>query len=422
MARQPKRLTARTVATMKKPGRHADGGNLYLTISKTGAGLSRRWTFLYKLNGKQREAGLGPAAVVTLAEAREKAAGYRSLLAKGIDPLDAKKAHREAAAGRKTFALCADALIKSKRREWRSEVHAAQWRTTIDSYCGPVLNMPVDAVDTASVLSVLQPIWSKIPETASRLRGRIEAVLDYAKAHGWRDSENPARWRGHLALILPKRQKLSKAHHAAMPYDEVPAFIAELHEHETVPALALEFLILTAARLGEVLGAKWNEVNFAGMLWTIPATRMKAGKEHRVPLSARAMAILEQMAATRVGEFVFPGQRRGRLLSKTAMGALVTGPTIHGFRSAFRDWCGEETSFPREVAEAALAHATGSAVEQSYRRGDALGKRRLLMESWANYCEREYCFAPPGGGRLPSRGLGWPAETEGITRWSRASS
>src|SRR6202140_3945999 len=227
MTRQPKRLTARTVATMTKPGRHADGGNLYLTISKTGAGVSRRWTFLYSLAGKQREAGLGPAAAVTLAEAREKAARYRSMLAKGIDPLDAKKASQEAAAARKTFGQCADELIKSKRREWRSEVHAAQWRTTIDDYCGPILDKPVDAIDTQAVLGVLQPVWGRIPETASRLRGRIEAVLDYGKANGLRSGENPAAWRGHLALILPKRQKLSRGHHAAMPYGDLPEFIAK---------------------------------------------------------------------------------------------------------------------------------------------------------------------------------------------------
>jgi integrase len=387
MARQLKRLTARTVAAMKKPGRHADGGNLYLTISKSGAGVSRRWTFLYSLAGKQREAGFGPVAVVTLAEAREKAAGYRSMLAKGIDPLDARKAAGGAAAARKTFGQCADELIKSKRREWRSEVHAAQWRTTIDDYCGPILGMPVDAIDTQAVLGVLQPVWGRIPETASRLRGRIEAVIDYAKANGLRSGENPAAWRGHLALILPKRQKLSRGHHAAMPYPDIPGFLGKLREVESIPALALEFLILTAARSGEVLGATWAEIDLAGKVWTAPAARMKAGREHRVPLSTRAMAILEQMASVRTGDLVFAGQRRRRPLSGVAMGALVTGATVHGFRSSFRDWAGEETSFPREIAEQALAHATGDATERAYRRGDALEKRRALMEAWANYCE-----------------------------------
>jgi integrase len=387
MARQLKRLTARTVAAIAKPGRHADGQNLYLTISRNGAAVSKRWTFMFSFAGKQREAGLGPVATVTLAEAREKAARYRSMLAKGIDPLDAKKAAREAEAGRRTFGECADELIKSKRREWRSEVHAAQWRTTIDDYCGPILDKPVDAIDTQAVLGVLQPVWGRIPETASRLRGRIEAVLDFAKAHKLRSGENPASWRGNLALILPKRQKLSRGHHKAMPYAEVPAFIGKLREVESIPALALEFAILTAARSGEVLGARWDEINITAKVWTIEAGRMKAGLLHRVPLATRAMEIVERMAEIRTGDLVFAGHRRRRPLSGAAMGALVTGATVHGFRSSFRDWAGEETSFPREIAEQALAHATGDATERAYRRGDALAKRRALMEAWANYCE-----------------------------------
>jgi integrase len=388
MARQPKRLTARSVATMTKPGRHADGGNLYLTISKTGAGVSRRWTFLYSLAGKQREAGFGPAATVTLVEAREKAAGYRSMLAKGVDPLDAKKAGQEAAAARKTFGQCADELIKSKRREWRSEVHAGQWRTTIDSYCGPIMDAPIDEIDTQAVLGVLQPLWQRIPETASRLRGRIEAVLDYGKANGLRTGENPAAWRGHLALILPKRGKLTRGHHAAMNYRDIPAFVAKLRERESIPVAALEFLILTAARLGEALGATWDEFDRDAKVWTIPAGRMKAAKEHRVPLSTSAMAIIGRMASIRTGDLVFPGQRRCRPLSKAALAVLMpSGATAHGFRSGFRDWCGEETNFPRELAEAALAHSAGDATERAYRRGDALEKRRGLMEAWASFCE-----------------------------------
>jgi integrase len=387
--RHLKRLTARTVAALSKPGRHADGGNLYLTITRTGATVSRRWTFMYMFAGKQREAGFGPAATVTLAEAREKAAGYRSMLAKGIDPLATKKAAREAEAGRRTFGECADELIKSKRREWRSEVHAAQWRTTIDEYCGPILDKPVDTIDTQAVLGVLQPVWGRIPETASRLRGRVEAVLDYAKAHGSRAGENPAAWRGHLALILPRRQKLSRSHHAAMPYAEVPALIAGLRERETTHTLALEFLILTAGRVGEVLGAKWSEIDIALRIWIIPASRMKAGIAHRVPLSSRAMAIAGRMAELRSGDLVFPGQRRGRPVSGMTLARLCSGggASRHGFRSAFRDWAGEETSFPRELAEQALAHATGGAVELAYRRGDALEKRRALMEAWASFCE-----------------------------------
>jgi integrase len=387
MARQPKRLTARAVASMKTIGRHADGGNLYLTISKTGAGVSRRWTFLYSLAGKQREAGFGSAAAVTLAEAREKAAGYRSMLAKGVDPLDAKKAGQAAALARKTFGQCADELIKSKRREWRSEIHAAQWRTTIDSYCGPIMDAPVDAIDTQGVLVVLQPIWKRIPETSSRLRGRIEAVLDYAKANGLRSGENPAAWRGHLALILPKRGKLTRGRHAAMPYAEVPNFCGKLAQVESIPSLALQFLVLTAARAGEALGARWEEIDCNAKVWTISAKRMKAGVQHRIPLSSAAMAIVERMAEIRTGDFVFPGQRRGEPLSDGAFRLIVPkGATTHGFRSSFRDWAGEETSFPREIAEQALAHATGGAVEQAYRRGDFLERRRELMQAWAQFC------------------------------------
>jgi integrase len=234
----------------------------------------------------------------------------------------------------------------------------------------------------------LQPIWARIPETASRVRGRIEAVLDYAKAHGLRAGENPAAWRGHLALILPKRQKLSRGHHAAMPYGDVPEFIAKLRATESIHALALEFLILTAGRAGEVLGATWDEIDIDAKVWVIPAARMKAGREHRVPLSGRAIEIVERMAEIRTGDLVFPGRRRRRPLSNTSLARLCPAlATAHGFRSAFRDWAGEETSFPREIAEQALAHATGGAVEQAYRRGDALEKRRALMQAWAQFCE-----------------------------------
>jgi integrase len=252
--------------------------------------------------------------------------------------------------------------------------------------------MPVDEVATEAVLDVLRPVWQRAPETASRLRGRIEAVLDFAKARGWRAGENPAVWRGHLALILPKRQKLTRGHHAAMAFDAVPEFIAALRERDAMAALALEFLILTAARSGEVLGARWAEIDLEAKVWTIPASRMKAAREHRVPLSSRALAILAQLVETKTGEFVFFGQRHGKPLSpmsleKTMRRLKVVGATVHGFRSAFRDWAGETTSFPREIAEAALAHVAGDSTERAYRRGDALEKRRELMEAWAAFCE-----------------------------------
>jgi integrase len=263
---------------------------------------------------------------------------------------------------------------------------------TLETYATPVWSMPIDEVDTAAVLSVLQPIWQAKPETASRLRGRIEAVLDFAKAHGQREGENPARWRGHLDKLLPKRQKLTRGHHAAMPYRDVPAFLVSLRQREAIAAMALEFLILTAARSGEVLGARWPEIDFEAKVWTVPAARMKGGREHRVPLSGRALAILERLAEVRTNDWVFPGQRAGAGHSGMALEMIlrrmkVEGATVHGFRSAFRDWCGEETSFPREVAEAALAHVAGDATERAYRRGDALEKRRKLMGAWAQYLQ-----------------------------------
>jgi integrase len=343
---------------------------------------------LYSRAGKQREAGLGSVAFVTLAQARRKAAEWRSQLAKGVDPLDAKRAAGEADSKRRTFGECAAELIQSKRAGWRNAAHATQWVTTLDTYCEAINATPVDAIDTQAVLAVLTPIWQNKHVTAQRLRGRIEAVLNYAKAHKLRSGENPAQWRGHLELLLSKRPKLDRGHHAAMPYDRVPAFVAELRKVDSVAALALEFTILTACRSGEVRGAQWNEIDLESRLWTVPAERMKAGIPHRVPLSSRAVAIIETLAAHRACDFIFFGQRRGQSIGKTAMSMLVpVGVTVHGFRSAFRDWCGEETSYPREVCEQALAHATGNAVEQAYRRGDALEKRRALMEAWGSYIE-----------------------------------
>jgi integrase len=396
MARGQKRLTAVSVAALKTPGRHADGGNLYLTISKTPDGLSKRWTFLFMLDGKQREAGFGPVSTVTLAEAREKARGWRNRLLDGIDPLAAKQAYRAAArasiaaaAARRTFGQCADDFIKSKRGEWRSGKHLAQWESTLTQHCTLIWNIPVDAIDTVAVLKVLTLIWSRIPETASRLRGRIEAVLNFAKTKGLRDGENPAAWADHLKFMLAKRAKASRSHHAALPYCDVPEFISKLRETETIAALALEFIILTAARSGEAIGARWAEIDLAAKTWTIPAARMKAAVEHRVPLSPRAVAIIESLSQYRSGDFVFPGHRLGCPIGATSIRQECPGSgTIHGFRSSFRDWAGNETSFPREVAEQALAHAIGDKSEQAYRRGDALEKRRALMEAWGAYVQQ----------------------------------
>lgn len=383
-------LAARTVATLTKPGRHADGGGLYLTIDKAG---KKRWTFMWVRGGKQREAGLGGFPGVSLAQARELAAEFRKTIAEGRDPIEARRAARRVQASRKTFGQCSLAYVEAHEASWRNTKHRAQWRSTLETYCKSLWDVAVDEVDTAAVLSVLQPLWQRVPETASRLRGRIEAVLDAAKAQGHRHGENPARWRGHLDKLLPKRQKLTRGHHAAMPYGAVPGFVASLRERQedSIAAIALEFCILTAARSGEALGARWSEFDLDAKVWTIPAARMKAGCEHRVPLSARALAILERLAAARTGEFVFPGQRHGKPLSGMALEMVLrrmkADVTVHGFRSSFRDWCGEETHFPREVAEAALAHVAGDATERAYRRGDALEKRRALMEAWADYLE-----------------------------------
>jgi integrase len=384
-------LTARGVAAivaLKKPGRYSDGDRLFLAISEH----SKRWVFLYSFHGKRREMGLGAVSKISLAGARNKAAECRALLARGIDPLDAKKA-ASGTSGAHTFGQCADDFIRSKRSFWRSNIHAGQWVTTIRDYCAPIMDIPVDKIDTALVLSVLKPIWSRIPETASRLRGRIENILDAARARGLipDDKANPARWRGHLEHLLSRRQKLTRKHFSAMPYAEIPNFIARLRSHESMPALALEFLILTAARSGEVRGARWDEIDFGSKIWTIPGERMKAGIPHRVPLCTRAVAILEHLSSARTSPFVFPGRRYRKPVSNTGLlellAALNAGPTVHGFRSAFRDWCGDQTSFPRELAEAALAHRTSDAVELAYRRSDALERRRSLMTAWEQFCE-----------------------------------
>lgn len=393
MARQLNKLSARGVATITKPGRHSDGGGLYLSISKDGETLRRRWVFLYTLAGKGKEMGLGPASTVSLAQARVKADEARKLVAAGIDPIEARRAAELATAGRPTFGEMTDAFLAAKASEWRNPKHRAQWRMTLEVHAASLRPVPVDEIGTESILRVLQPIWLSTPETASRLRGRIEAVLDAARAKGHIASHeaNPARWKGHLDHLLAKRQHLTRGHHAAMAYDAVPEFIGKLREREATAALALEFLILTAARSGEVLGACWSEIDLAGKVWTVPAGRMKAGREHRVPLSNRAAEILQKLAEARAGEFVFPGQKPSSPLSGMAMEMLLRrmeiDVTVHGFRSSFRDWCGEVTSFPREIAEAALAHVVGNKVEAAYRRGDALEKRRVLMEAWAGFCE-----------------------------------
>lgn len=373
------RLSPKRVASIKDHGRHADGGGLYLVVDQYG----KRWAFLYTRAGRRAELGLGPLRDVGLAEARELAAAARGALRKGLDPRSARATRVP------TFGECADAYLSSMAPQFKNQKHLWQWGQTLgDAYCRAIRSKPVDQITTEDVLGVLSPIWVAKNETAARLRGRIERVLDAARAKGHRSGENPARWRGHLDHLLPRRQKLQRGHHRAIPASEVPELIRRLRETDTVAAACLEWCILTACRTGEAIGARWDEVD--GDLWTIPAARMKAKRPHRVPLTPRCIAILDELRQMG-SEWVFPGQRRGRPLSNMAMLELLrrleVDATTHGFRSTFRDWAGDHTSFPREIIEAALAHVVGSETERAYRRGDALERRRDLMAAWAGFCE-----------------------------------
>ena len=356
------------------------------------------------LNGRPRWMGLGSLRDVSLAEARNLAGECRKRRSEGIDPIAARKTVRglpkSESAKTMTFAACADAYIEANKVGWRNAKHAAQWASTLKAYAFPVFgSLPVQSVDTAMVMKVLEPIWATKTETASRVRSRIENVLDWAKAREYRRGENPARWRGHIDNLLPARAKVRKVqHHRALPYDKVRSFVRALHREEGTAAAAFEFLILTATRTSEVVRARWDEVDLDKAIWTIPANRIKAGREHRVPLSTPALAILEKMKAMPVvdgedkdtREYVFPGGKKGQPLSNMALLALLKRMkridlTAHGFRSTFRDWAAEKTSYPREVAEMALAHAIGDKVEAAYRRGDQFEKRRQLMAEWADY-------------------------------------
>ena len=380
------KLTARKVETAKQ-GKYSDGGNLYLIVSETGA---RKWVLRFTWLGRAKEMGLGTPASVPLADAREKASGARLKIARGLNPIEERKRD----GGIPIFGEMADDVRQALSAGFRNEKHKAQWKSTLDVYAAPLRAKPVDTITTDDVLAVLKPIWTTKAETASRVRGRIEKVLDAAKAKGFREGENPARWRGHLDHLLPRPSKLARGHHAAMSYEEVAAFLAQLRKREATSAQALELCILTAARSGEILGMRWQEIDLAKKIWTVPADRMKAGREHRVPLSARAVAILRQLEKLKTGDFVFAGQARNKPLSNMAMEMVlrrmkIEGVTVHGFRSSFRDWAGNVSNFPREITETALAHVVGNKAEQAYRRGDALEKRRKLMDAWASYCEPE---------------------------------
>ncbi|MGX5801432.1 tyrosine-type recombinase/integrase [Bradyrhizobium sp. Arg314] len=395
MARTLNKLSDVSVKATKKPGRYSDGGGLYLNVAATG---SKSWIFMWKPKDakSRREMGLGAYPTVGLAKARNKAADCRTAVDEGRDPIAEKSKEAEP-----TFGECADRFIESIKSEWRNAKHAHQWAQTLgEDYCAAIRDKRVSTVTVEDVLAVLSPSWTDKNETASRLRGRIERVLEFAKVKGWRSGENPASWRGNLRNLLPKRQKLQRGHQAAMPYRDIPAFVKRLQASEAMSARALEFTILTAVRSGETFGAKWPEVDMEAAIWTIPAERTKTGAKHAVPLSKRALAMLADLAKSHHrGDFVFAGEprrgnredlERGRPLSDMAMLMLmrrleVDDFTVHGFRSAFRDWCGDETHFPRELAESALGHKVGNEVERAYRRSDALEKRRKLMQAWADY-------------------------------------
>jgi integrase len=394
MARTGK-LSALDVTRAKGPAVLHDGAGLYLRVSASGA---KSWVFRYQLDGRRRDMGLGPFPDVTLAEARVRASAHRLQRHDGVDPLAARTAQRQTrqldAAKMMTFEKCAEAHIAAHKAGWRGGVSEAQWRQSLMAYVYPHFGvLPVQTIDVGLVMKTLEPIWTAKPETATRVRGRIESIIDWATARGYRRGENPARWRGHLENLLPRLSKFHRIeHHAALPYPEIGAFMAKLQQQDDVAARALEFLILTAARKGEVIGARWAEIDLSGKTWTIPGERMKAGKEHRVPLSEAALAIVRKMAEIRQADFVFPGIRTGRPLGSTALFYLLRGIgrgdlTAHGFRSTFRDWVAESTAFPTEVAEMALAHTVGAAVERAYRRGDLFDKRRQLMGAWAKFCE-----------------------------------
>jgi integrase len=406
MARAIGRLTALKVNKKKHPGMYADGGGLYLRVTKDG---TKNWVFRFMLNGRPRWMGMGPFHTVSLVEARKRAAEFRLQRHDGIDPIDARRAERRQAqldaAKAVTFKDCAARYIAGHKAGWRNTKHAAQWAATLATYAEPVIGgLSVQAIDIPHVLKVLEPIWTTKPETAGRVRGRIESVLDWAKVRGYRAGENPARWRGHLDKLLPARSKVRRVeHHAALPYAELPGFLASLREQEGIAARALEFAILTAARTGEVIGARWDEIDLLDKTWTVPGTRMKAGREHRVPLSQRVLAILEEVQPLRHAEdgFVFPGGKPGRPLSNMAFLMLLRRMergdlTAHGFRSSFRDWCAERTNFPSEVAEMALAHTVSDKTVAAYNRSDLFDKRRQLMEAWAQFLIK----TSPGQGKV----------------------
>ncbi|MET0015016.1 MAG: integrase arm-type DNA-binding domain-containing protein [Sedimenticola sp.] len=393
MARQINKLKALTVKQTKQPGWYPDGMGLYLQVSPT---LSKSWVYRYEMNGKERRHGLGSYPTHSLEDAREAAKACRRLRKNGIDPIEYSQELKTQRALEKakgvTFSDCAEKYIETHKSSWKNAKHAQQWENTLDTYAKPVIgDLSVQDVDVGLILQILEPIWNKKTETATRVRQRIESILDWATARGYRDGENPARWRGHLDKLLPRRSKVQKViHHPAMPYSKVPQYYQGLRKQETIAARALAFIILTAARSGEARGSSWDEIDLDAGVWTLPPERMKAGRQHRVPLTKEAIHILEQVKPYSQDSFVFPGMKKGKGISEAALRKHLkdTHPdlTIHGFRSSFRDWCAEQTSYPREVAEAALAHVVRDRTEAAYQRGDMFERRRKLMESWSRHC------------------------------------
>lgn len=392
MSREKHRLSARAVTALKEPGRHADGGGLYLAIDPNGR---RRWIYRYRWGTKVRDLGLGACPPVGLSDARELAEEARRLVAMGKDPIAERRRAEAEAVKPVTFAQAAEELLASFDGSWRNPKHRAQWRMTLTDYCKPIRSKPVSDITTADVLGILKPMWQKKPETASRLRGRIERVMGLAKVRGWRKAENPATWRNNLDQLLPSPRKLSRGHHKALPYSEVPGLIEKLRENGSHSALALEFTILTAARTGETIAARWEEFDLAEKVWNVPAERMKARKPHRVPLSPRAVEIIQTLSEARKCDFVFWGVNRRKQYGPMSQMSLAMvlrrleiPATVHGFRSSFKDWASETTPFPNEVSEAALAHVVSNQVEAAYRRGDLFQKRRALMEAWSAFLDR----------------------------------
>lgn len=397
------KITALFVRHIKRPGRYCDGGNLYLQVRRSASktspdSVNKSWAFRYVRHDKQTWMGLGPYPDVSLAEARELATEARKQLLKGIDPLTDKRARQQEARVARSdmlsFAECAEKYIDAQAPGWSNPKHIDQWRNTLKNVAGPIFgHLPVDQVDTALVMRCIEPLWTTKTETASRLRGRIESVLDRATVRGYRGGDNPARWRGHLDKLLPRPSLVARVkHHPALPYTEVGAFIQQLREDAGVASRALEFTILTTARTNEVVQAEWSEFDLDVGIWVVPAERMKSKREHRIPLSEAANAVLESSKG-RNNRYVFPGQKRGSHLSNNAMLKVLKrlnqdSITVHGFRSTFRDWCAESTSYPADVAEMALAHTLRDKTEAAYRRGDLFEKRSRLMADWARYCSK----------------------------------